>query len=100
MLKNLPFGSGNKIKGNSNNKPNTWIIRQNNLNITMSLETAVPIIIQNTKIAFDARKLNDSSAFENLSARTTITDHDGRLFKFDIQPVSNGTFSVDYIFPD
>ncbi|MEJ7641945.1 MAG: hypothetical protein WKF36_07090 [Candidatus Nitrosocosmicus sp.] len=87
-------------KGNNDNKSNTWISIQNNLNITMSLEPAVPIIDQKTKIAFDVRKLNGSSAFKNLNARTTITDHDGRLFKLNIQPVSKGKFSVDYLFPD
>jgi hypothetical protein len=38
--------------------------------------------------------------FKNLNARVTITDHDGRLFKFDKQLVKGGKFSVDYIFPD
>ena len=90
--------SQNKV--DNDNKSNTWISRQNNLNITMSLDPAVPIIDQKTKMAFDVRKLNDSSAFENLNARTTITDHDGRLFKFNIQPVSKGNFYVDYLFPD
>ena len=35
-----------------------------------------------------------------MSARVTITDHDGRLFKFDRQLAKDGKFFVDYIFPD
>ncbi len=83
-------------------KNDTWISRQNNLNITISLEPSVPVIDEKTNISFEIRKLNDSSLFENLSARVTLTDHDGRLFKFNNQlmPISNGKLSVEYIFPD
>ena len=83
------------------NKTNTWISKRNNLNITMSLDPKVPVVDDKTKITFDTRKLlNISDFFDNLNARVTITDHDGRLFKFDNQPVINGKFSVEYIFPD
>jgi hypothetical protein len=83
-------------------KNNSWISKQNNLNVTISLEPNVPVIDEKTTISFELRTLNDSSPFENLSARVTLTDHDGRLFKFsDLDmPVSNGKLSVDYIFPD
>jgi hypothetical protein len=83
-------------------KNDTWVSTQNNLNVTISLEPKVPVIDEKTNILFEIRKLNDSSLFENLSARVTLTDHDGRLFKFNNQnmPTSGGNLSVEYIFPD
>ncbi len=81
---------------------NTWISERDNLNITMKIMPGVPVIDEKTKISFEIRKLNDTKFIENLDARVTITDHDGRLFKFNNQymPISNGKFSVEYIFPD
>lgn len=40
--------------------------------------------------------------FEKLKAKVTMTDHDGRLYKFENRsiPVINGQFLVDYVFPD
>jgi hypothetical protein len=86
----------------ADSKTSTWISRQNNLNVTIELDPHVPVIDQKTKLAFEIRNLNSSipGSIDNLNARVTVTDHDGRLFKFDSQPVSNGKFSVDYIFPD
>ena len=83
-------------------KNDSWVSKQNNLNATISLEPKVPVIDEKTSISFEVRKLNDSSLFENLSARVTLTDHDGRLFKFYNQniPISGGKLSVEYIFPD
>ncbi len=83
-------------------KNDTWISKQNNLNITMTLVPKVPMIDEKTHILFEIKKLNDSGLFDNLNAKVTITDHDGRLFKFNNEhtPVSNGKFSVEYLFPD
>ncbi len=83
-------------------KNDTWISKRNNLNVTISLEPKVPVIDEKTNISFELRTLNDFSLLENLSARVTLTDHDGRLFKFNNQnmPVSDGKLSVEYIFPD
>lgn len=55
-----------------------------------------------TKISFDVRYLNGSKPFEDLNARITITDHEGRLYKFKDKtiPVNNRKFSIIYIFPD
>ena len=82
-------------------KNNTWISKQNNLNITMSLMPKVPVIDEKTNISFEIRKLNGSSMYENLNAKATITDQDGRLFKFNNQyiPITNGKFSLEYRFP-
>jgi hypothetical protein len=82
---------------------NTWISKRDGLNITMKIMPEIPVIDEKTKISFEIRKLNDSKFIEeDLNAKVTITDHDGRLFKFNNQymPISNGKISVDYIFPD
>jgi hypothetical protein len=86
--------------GNSAVKTNVWISKQNNLNITMNLQPNMPVIDQWANILFEVKKLNGSGFIDNLNARVTITDHDGRLFKFVSQPVSKGKFSVEYMFPD
>jgi len=83
-------------------KNNTWITERDNLNITIKLMPQVPIIDKITKISFEIRNLNNSKSFENMNAKVTMTDHDGRLYKFENKfiPIKNGQFSVDYIFPD
>lgn len=83
-------------------KNDTWVSKQDNLNVTISLQPKVPVIDEKTKIFFEIRKLNDSSLFENLSGRVTLTDHDGRLYKFNNLniPISGGKLSMEYIFPD
>lgn len=83
-------------------KNDSWISERDNLNMTINLEPAVPIIDETTKISFEVKQLDTSKPFEGLNIRVTITDHDGRLYKFEnkLIPVTNGKFSVDYIFPD
>jgi hypothetical protein len=83
-------------------KNDSWISARNNLNITVNLTPTVPIIDEITKLSFKIQSLNDSIPIQDLEAKTTITDHDGRLYKFENKflPVTNGQFSVDYIFPD
>jgi hypothetical protein len=80
-------------------KNNTWISKQNNLNVTMNLQPKIPVVDDKTKIIFEIKKLNNSDFFENLNAKVTMTDSDGRLFKFNNQSVSDGKFSVEYLFP-
>ena len=54
------------------------------------------------KILFEVKNLNASKPRMDLNTRVTVTDHDGRLYKFEnkLIPVINGQFSVNYIFPD
>ena len=68
----------------------------------MNLTPMIPIIDENTKLSFKIKSLNDAMSIQDLEAKITITDHDGRLYKFENKflPVTNGQFSVDYIFPD
>ncbi len=53
-------------------------------------------------VSFKVIHLNTSRPYEDLNTRVTITDHDGRLYKFESKliPVIDGQFSVNYIFPD
>jgi hypothetical protein len=97
---NFVFSQNNKI--NVNPIVNgTWISKRDNLNITMSLIPPMPIIDQTTKINFEVKKLDSSGFFDTASAKITITDQDGRLYKFDNKffPIVDGNVSVDYLFP-
>ena len=86
---------------NNNSKPNSWISKRDNLNITMSLSPSLPAIDQNTTISFEIKKLNNAivSNYENLSGRVVIVDSDGRLFKFGNQSITDNKLSINYIFP-
>ncbi|WP_148685458.1 hypothetical protein [Candidatus Nitrosocosmicus hydrocola] len=83
-------------------KNDHWISQRDDLNITIKLVPNVPVIDENTKILFEVIHLNNSRPYEDLNTRVTITDHDGRLFKFEnkLMPITNGQFSINYIFPD
>jgi len=79
----------------------TWLSKRDNLNITIKLDPKVPIIDEWTIIQFEVRKLDSGDLVnDSLTSNVTITDHDGRLFKFPERIISNGKFSVEYIFPD
>jgi len=83
-------------------KNDSWISARDNLNIAIKLDPTVPVIDEITKILFKVTQLNNSKPYEDLSSRVTITDHDGRLYKFEnkLIPIIDGQFSVNYIFPD
>ena len=84
-------------------KNDYWISQRDDLNITIKLVPDVPVIDENTKILFEVMHLlNNSGPYKDLNTRVTITDHDGRLFKFEnkLIPITNGQFSINYIFPD
>ena len=67
----------------------------------MSLIPPLPIIDQTTKINFEVKKLDNSGFLDTASAKITITDQDGRLYKFDNKffPIVDGNVSVNYLFP-
>ena len=99
-LPNFVFSQNNKTNVNPIVN-STWISKRDNLNITMSLIPQMPIIDQTTKINFEVKKLDSPGFLNNASARITITDQDGRLYKFDNKffPIVDGKVSVDYLFP-
>jgi len=97
---NFVFSQNNKINVNPIVN-STWISKRDNLNITMSLTPPMPIIDQTTKINFEVKKLDNQGFLNNASAKITITDQDGRLYKFENKffPIINGKVSMDYLFP-
>jgi len=97
---NHVFAQTNKINVNPIVN-STWMSKRDNLNVTMSLMPQMPIIDQMTKINFEVKKLNNLGFLNNASAKITITDQDGRLYKFDNKffPILDGNVSVDYLFP-
>ena len=96
---NFVFSQNNKIVNPIVNS--TWISKRDNLNITMSLIPQMPIIDQTTKINFEVKKLDNLGLLGNASAKITITDQDGRLYKFDNKffPILDGNVSAEYLFP-
>lgn len=97
----------NAIGYNSNNtssvlETDKWISKRDNLTIKIKLEPIIPIIDQWTQIHFEVRNLDSGKLIDkdDLTANVTITDHDGRLYKFQEQRIVNGTFNLQYIFPD
>ncbi|MDN5868294.1 MAG: hypothetical protein L0H55_12980 [Candidatus Nitrosocosmicus sp.] len=97
---NLVFSQNNKINVNPIVN-STWISKRDNLDITIFLIPQIPIIDQKTKINFEVKKLDNLGFLNNASTKITITDQDGRLYKFDNKffPIINGNVSVDYLFP-
>ena len=83
-------------------KVNSWISKKDNLNITVTLDPKIPIVDKSTKISFEVKKLNNSinTNFANLTAKVTIADSDGRIFKFGQQNITDNKFIVNYIFPN
>ena len=80
----------------------TWISERDNLKIKMELEPEVPIIDQWTQIHFGIRNLTSDMLLleDGLLVNATITDHDGRLFKFPQKSIIDGKLNLEYIFPD
>ena len=83
-------------------KNDSWISKRDNLNVTMNLMPSLPVIDEATILLFEVTYLNSSKPYEDLNTRVTITDHDGRLYKFEnkLVPLIDGQFSINYIFPD
>ncbi len=102
VLLNHPCQAFSSIANMSVVKNNSWISERDNLNISLSLKPQVPVIDQVTRLSFEVRNLNESMLIDNLNTKVTLTDHDGRLYKFENKfiPIYGGHFSVDYIFPD
>lgn len=94
-------------QGASQNKPrdpivnSTWISKRDNINTSLSLNPKIPIVDQKTTLNFEVKLINSSKHVNGLTAKLTLTDQDGRLYKFnnEVFPISNGKFSVDYFFP-
>ena len=104
LLVSISFGFSSYVFSQTENiqeaNNDAWISERDNLNVTMNLIPKVPTIDQPTEIQFEIRELDTGMPYNDLTANVTILDSDSRLFKFAEQPVSDGIFSVIYIFPD
>lgn len=76
----------------------TWIDKGDNIKIHFSYIPKYPIIDTFTKLKFDVVDLSNKS-YNGFDARVTVTNGQ-RLFHFNNLTSSNGSISVEYIFPD
>lgn len=107
LLKNY---SNDPVFAQQNNNDNstkilvndTWTSKRDNLSISIKLDPTIPVIDQWTALYFEIKELESGKLVQNdnLTVNATISDHDGRLFKFPEQKVKDGKLNISYIFPD
>jgi hypothetical protein len=83
----------------STSRSQTWIDKENNVKISFSYRPSVPIVDKSTELKFNVADLRNGSSIDSMLARVVITNGQ-RTFKFPQVTVHNGTFSVNYLFPD
>lgn len=76
-----------------------WQSKQHNVLIQFAYDPEKPIIDKFTELKFNIQNTSTGEHIENLTGRIVVTNGQ-RLFKFENISVSNGHFSVKYIFPD
>ena len=81
------------------NKTQEWTSQKDGLKILFAYEPERPIIDTFTKLEFRVINLTSSENLKDFDARVVVTNGQ-RLFKFENITVSDGYFSVEYIFPD
>ena len=79
-----------------------WTSKRDNLSLNIKLEPNVPVIDKWTRMDFELHNYAGGGELVkgNFTVNATITDHDGRLFKFPEKTIEDGRFSLEYIFPD
>ena len=82
-------------------KPNVqeWINENKNIKIQFDYEPDKPIIDIFTVLLFSVQDLETGEHIQDFDARVIVTNGI-RLFKFENIAVTNGDFSVKYLFPD
>jgi len=76
-----------------------WKNVKDNVEIQFSYKPDKPIIDAFTELQFSVTDLHTGEHLRDFIARVVVTNGQ-RLFKFENITVSNGDFSVKYIFPD
>jgi hypothetical protein len=79
------------------NKTQEWVSQS--VKILFTYQPERPIIDTFTKLQFSVINLTDNENLKEFNARVVVTNGQ-RLFKFENISVTNGDFSVEYIFPD
>jgi len=83
------------------NKTQEWISQRDNVKILFTYQPERPIIDTFTKLEFSVINLTSNENLKDFDARVVVTLPDGqRLFRFENITVSDGDFSVEYLFPD
>ena len=75
------------------------IDKNNNIKIQFGYSPEKPIIDTFTELKFSVQDLDTGEHIKNFDARAVVTNGQ-RLFKFENITVTNGDFSVKYLFPD
>ena len=81
------------------NRTQEWISQRDNVKILFTYQPERPIIDTFTKLQFSVINLTNNEYLKDFDSRVVVTNGQ-RLFKFENITVSNGNFSVEYIFPD
>jgi len=76
-----------------------WIDKNKNIKIQFDYLPDKPIIDTFTELQFSVQDLETEQHLKDFDARVVVTNGQ-RLFKFENITVSDGDFSVKYIFPD
>jgi hypothetical protein len=88
---------------NSGNGTQLWIDRENNVKVQFTYLPQTPIIDTPTQLKFNIQNSQTGTPLRNLVARVVIVTNSGgqeRSFKFTNITAPNGSFSVNYLFPD
>jgi hypothetical protein len=93
----LAQSSENKIS--PLNKTQEWVSQKDAVKILFTYQPERPIIDTFTKLQFSVINLTENENLKDFDARVVVTNGQ-RLFKFENISVTNGDFSVEYIFPD
>src|SRR5690242_7113059 len=91
---------GQTIAGNGTQ---LWADKENNVKVQFTYSPQTPIIDKPTQLKFSVQNLQTGTPLKNLIARVVIvTNSSGqeRSFKFTNITAPNGSFSVNYLFPD
>ena len=88
---------------NTGNGTQLWVDRENNVKVQFTYLPQTPIIDTPTQLKFNIQNSQTGAPLRNLVARVVIVTNSGgqeRSFKFTNITAPNGSFSVNYLFPD
>ena len=88
---------------NTGNGTQSWVDRENNVKVQFTYLPQTPIIDTPTQLKFNIQNSQTGTPLRNLVARVVIVTNSGgqeRSFKFTNITAPNGSFSVNYLFPD
>ena len=90
--------SGN-VTSSPLNKTQEWISQKDDVKVLFTYQPERPVIDTFTKLEFSVINLTNNENLKDFDARVVVTNGQ-RLFKFENITVTDGDFSVEYLFPD